>query len=318
MVYSVVACCSTLPDRVHNGALERAVRSILEQTVPVERVFVHYPTYSKRLKQPYPDPPAALRSMDRVSIVRVEDFGPLTKSYPITHVDDVSDTTAVLLFDDDRIYPKEWMTPLYAHFVQQNRKHGVGYHGSLAVYGFKQRSDYNRTSKLRRVGMLGTSWGAMYPRKAFPESAKKSIASLHALPESAYTNDDIVLGVWAHRARVSLYTCPTTPTQRAEWERVNAEDDLLLAQHRLARQSARARMLVNDSSALATSPSQSGKQLRLTLTLLCSNRLPVLVVYAVIGVIICLIIVLVPVAVVVAKKRRGRYHYDTSYMHTLM
>lgn len=309
-MFNLVACCSALPDRVLNGALERAIESVLAQTgVDVERVFVHYPKTCKRLNnEPYPTPPPSLLAKEKVQIMYVDDHGPLTKAYPVTEAEGVDDNTAIVLFDDDRVYPPSWLSPLYAEFVAMKRRAGIGYQGSLRVYGLKLKSSFSPHKRKRiRVGMLATSWLVVYPRRAFPVNTDVCLQSLYALPKDAYTNDDIVIAAWAHAAGVKLYLVPIARAEIEEWERINREDDQFVQQHQFKKydRNPSVRMLMDDRRALTNTSGQHRKQIRLASKLLCQRKLPMLVgwlVFFLSLIIIVTLAVLIPVRLVSLRK----------------
>jgi len=253
----VVACCSTLPERAENGKLERAVRSILGQTANVDRVYVHYPYRASRLQVDYPPPPVSLVQNPQVEVVRCEDHGPLTKVYPVANVIDAADTTttAIVLFDDDRVYPNDWLEPLLWCFEANGGRCGVGYHGSSSPHIPFFISKFNTISlKPIPVAILATAWMTVYPRQMLYKDGKTCVERLHAMPKSAFTNDDIVLGSWAHRHGVRLLLTPINKTNVKRWGEHNLEGD--------------------DTQSLARSFKQQMKQVNLTNKLVFTNGLP--------------------------------------------
>lgn len=304
--YNLVACCSTLPERVRNGGLYRSVRSMLDQTFPPDHIFIHYPRYSKRLHQDYPAVPSPLKHMRNVTVVRSEDFGPLTKIYPVTDQPRVGPHTAVALFDDDRIYPKDWLKPVYEEFQRHGRTAAVGRNGILPVKGMSLKHRFNTSPKPLRVSVLGASWVSIYPRFALPADTRTCIDSLHSLPKAAYTNDDVVLGVWVHKSRVRAYVMRTTDAEFKEWQRVNDEDDQLVHQISVNSQRGKLRMLTHDASALTT-PAQKRRQFRLVTTLIAQNKLPcpVWCVVSVSGIVALLMLVILLPVVYATKRKRG-------------
>lgn len=307
MYYDIVACCSTLPSRVLSGALTRSVRSMLDQTTPPQQIYIHYPSYAKRLKQAYPPVPQELATLPNVTIVPCEDFGPLTKIYPITDLN-LDDHTAVVLFDDDRIYPSGWLAPIHDEFVRLGRRVAVGRNGLLPKYQFGMKHRFNKATKPTQVTLLGASWLAMYPRHALPKSSRACIESLHTLPTSAYTNDDIVVATWAHDAKVRLVVSQTTPIELSEWIRVNTEDDIKQAEQTKTRTTVNnraVRALLHDASALTTSPSQQTKQLGLIAALTIRSKLPCPVGVVFVTVAIFILIVMIIVVPIVVTRRHA-------------
>lgn len=107
---------TTIPARM--GKVSGCVQSLLDQTVPPEKIFISIPRNYRRFG--VPDPlPSELSHLDaRVEIVRPrEDFGPGTKL--LGALDRVpSDPNALLvLVDDDMIYRPYMLEAFGAHFA---------------------------------------------------------------------------------------------------------------------------------------------------------------------------------------------------------
>lgn len=266
----IIACCSTLPDRVTSGALERSVRSMLNQPY-VDHVYIFYPRVAKRLKKPYPDPPVTLADLARVSIVRAEDHGPLTKVYPCTDLAHLTPDSGILLFDDDRVYPPNWSEKLVLEFRKRNRAVGVGYNGGIPIDTIKPLlSRWNRGKSAYRVGMLQTTFMTLYPRTAFPANGTECINRLYTLGSDVFTNDDILVGVWAHEKKIPLYVVAVIEEDFNNFTRVNEEDNV----HVGAYVPTRVRAMLNTTDSLCTSPGQNMKIFRLALGFSFNGKLP--------------------------------------------
>jgi len=298
---NIIACCSTLPSRISTGALERSVRSMLTQP-HIDEIYVFYPPFAKRLGIPYPPPPAALLKMPRVRIVRAEDHGPLTKAYPATDISTLNSTTGIILFDDDRVYPANWTTPLVTEFERRGRRAAIGYCGAIPVNRISPMlGDWNTTKHPYRVGVLQTTYLVLYPRAAFPRNTRACVASLANLSDAAFTNDDFVLGVWAHKNKVPMVAVPVTPAEKEDFVEVNLADDVAQAN---AVANMRMMMLTDDS--LAVSAGQQRKQMRLVLSYVFTNKLPcpwVLVLLVVILLVGVTLAIVLPVVLVKPKPR---------------
>jgi len=298
---NIIACCSTLPSRIRTGALERSVRSMLTQP-HIDEIYVFYPPFAKRLGIPYPDPPTALLKMPRVRIVRAEDHGPLTKAYPATDISTLNRTSGIILFDDDRVYPPNWTTKLVTEFERRGRRVAVGYNGAIPINRVSPMlGTWNITKHPYRVSVMQTTFLVLYPRAAFPRNSRACVASLASLPGAAFTNDDFVLGVWAHKNKIPLVVLPVTPAEKEDFVQVNLEDDL--AQTNAV---AKMRMMLHTDDSLAESAGQQRKQLRLAFAYVFTNKLPcpwllvLLVVLLLVGVTLAIVL---PVVLVKPKPR---------------
>lgn len=306
MIGPIVACCTTLPDRVISGALERSVRSMLSQP-HVDELYIFYPRESKRLNKPYPDPPTSLRRMPRVHILRSEDHGPLTKAYPCTDLPNLTPTSGVILFDDDRIYPSNWTSRLVAEFHARDGRDAVGYCGAIPVNKVKGLLGRWNTGKTAyRVGVLQTTFMSMYPRSAFPPNSRACIESLDGLSSAAFTNDDFVLGVWAHRNHVPLVCVPVRPSDVDEFVRVNVDDDARSHGTHGGRRPVRAMIPTDD--ALTVSSGQKRKQVRLALAYITSNKLPcpVAILGVALSVMLMVVVILIALPLSLTSRRRRR------------
>jgi hypothetical protein len=244
----------------------------------VDELYIFYPKYAQRLKKAYPEPPATLKNLPRVRIIRSEDHGPLTKAYPSTDLPNLCPTTGIILFDDDRIYPDNWTSRLVEEYRKRDGRAGVGYSGAIPVTKLKGiLGRWNKGKNADRVGVLQTTFMAMYPRAAFPENSQSCIESLRKLSSAAFTNDDFVLGTWAHRNKVPLILVTVTQDEIDEFVRVNVEDDAVVHQGGGVRMQAKTRQIramIPTDDALTVSSGQQMKQLRLALGYTTSNKLP--------------------------------------------
>jgi len=220
-----VACCSTLPSRL--SRLEQAVKSVLDQTDRIEQVRVHYPWRCDRLNEVYPDPPAWMRDNPRIKVIRCEDYGPATKFLPALDAFDVDSNTALVLFDDDRIIPPGWIEPMLDAFQQQSNTSAIGRHGTLRRWRPFSFSQYyaGRRDCLARVSFMSTSWIAVYPRSALPESAAAALQHIRSFYPQSRTNDDMMLSSFCHLTRTPRNLLATDGACRQEWNRLNPDGD---------------------------------------------------------------------------------------------
>lgn len=99
----VVVSLSTIPSRVKY--LSEAIESLLKQSYSIDRIYINLPYRSLRENVEYPlleedflDP--------RVTILRCEDRGPITKLYPVLDVEN-DPQTIIITVDDDIHYPQD-------------------------------------------------------------------------------------------------------------------------------------------------------------------------------------------------------------------
>lgn len=98
----IIVSMTTIPSRI--GMMDTALKSLLDQTLPPSQIFINVPLYSKREDCAYEVPPY-LENLAGVTIKRCEDWGPATKLIPT--LTEVAPDQAILVADDDRIYPRD-------------------------------------------------------------------------------------------------------------------------------------------------------------------------------------------------------------------
>ena len=320
-MYKLVASCSTVPNRVENGCLVDAVTSIIDQ---VEHVFVNYPSFNKRLQIPYPPVPLFLATHPRVTIVDCEDFGPITKIYPLCDLQHLLHSDcAILLFDDDKMYAPNWITSLYKLFKTSNTSRvapsAFGYFGLCAVkqiktmsaYIFNEYNDINKRGKTSKIPppmmvcILGAVYATLYPKSILPASSTTVIENLSKLntKSAAYTNDDIILAKWAHAAKIKLFVAPITKQRKLQMYDLQRAHDKMVQQRA---QHKKSRLLIQDSTALTMSSGQTLKMIRLTIGAAFTRELPAplagILIFAAMLTVLVLIIVL-PVSLSAKNKK---------------
>lgn len=214
-----VACCSTLPGRL--DTLQKSVQSICELP-KISAIFVHYPKFSKRLKEPYPPIPKWASMDPRIEFVDCEDYGVATKFIPLLDRFPVSTNLGVVLFDDDKIYPKEYMEKLMTEFEHHGGRCGVGRHGSFCKTRPLLYASFNHTKKSLQFLNMSTAWGVIYPRYALPHTSKDALQDIEKwAPWGSRTNDDIMLASWSFVAHCPLHVVSSSKEEIQLWTKCN-------------------------------------------------------------------------------------------------
>ena len=102
---------TTTPSRI--ALLHYTLKSLLDQTHPPARIILNIPEFSEREQIAYTIPPE-ITALSSVQINRCRDLGPGTKLIPTLSI--VTPDTALLVLDDDRIYPN-WLIERYSAAV---------------------------------------------------------------------------------------------------------------------------------------------------------------------------------------------------------
>jgi hypothetical protein len=186
--FRVVLSLTTTPMRIFH--LRPVLEALLRQTHPVDSIYLNVPYYSIRFKRDYVIPHYLTR-IPAVTIVRCDDYGPLTKLLP-TLERETDPETVIITVDDEYVY-----SPLLAEhlvgFMQRWPKAAYGFAGQNVeteprlTSGFAVRSvdkaEYN--SRVIGVDILEAFLGAAFKRTFF------DIRALSNIDRRCITTDDI-------------------------------------------------------------------------------------------------------------------------------
>lgn len=119
MLYVSFTC---LPTRIAN--INLVLDSIQEQTLQPDKIIIHYPKKCLRLDQTYDV--EELRSRvnkhnlnQKVYINVTNDYGPITKVYPLLGLD-LLDDDFIVVIDDDNYYNKYLFEALYKNIIKED------------------------------------------------------------------------------------------------------------------------------------------------------------------------------------------------------
>jgi hypothetical protein len=130
MLYSSFTC---LPTRIEN--IELVLKSIQEQTLQPDFIIIHYPKNCLRLNMEYHVEILKMKIensplKDKIIIHETPDYGPITKIYPLVHMN-LSEDDVIIIIDDDIYYNKYLFEALYREFMFENQKKAVCISGLL-------------------------------------------------------------------------------------------------------------------------------------------------------------------------------------------
>ena len=100
---------STIPSRIKN--LEKSIKSILNQTLKPDKIFINIPLKYRRFKEIIKDDQIPNFKDTRVEITRCEDYGPGTKLLGSLHK--IKKDSLVILADDDNSYENYMIEKFY-------------------------------------------------------------------------------------------------------------------------------------------------------------------------------------------------------------
>ncbi len=193
-----VVSLTTIPSRI--GHIAMTIKSLLDQTLPPAEIRLNVPEHSRRENCGY-EIPGWLAALATVTIVRCQDFGPATKLFPT--LTSVPGDTAIVVVDDDRIYPPDFLENLAAH-AEAEPDAALGLSGWVVPGDFTDRPTTLRSNlfmlppapiRARRIRkpvpidiLQGFSGYLVRPR-FFPEM--EAMLAHRDAPEAAFFVDDV-------------------------------------------------------------------------------------------------------------------------------
>jgi hypothetical protein len=210
MNYRCVFSLTTIPSRIKS--LAPTLKSLLQQTIPANNIYLTIPRKCKRLNTIYPAMPKCIT--DICEIVYIDkDYGPITKLLGgLIREDDPN--TLIITVDDDIIYPPN-MIEVFLKYHQQHPNSALCSAGlilgnKIFRYSIKFNQAKNNywftmsvPKKGRPVDIIYGYSGALYKRSFFPSYDKFKSNVLSKLNNiDLYRNDDIVISFYLNREKV--------------------------------------------------------------------------------------------------------------------
>jgi hypothetical protein len=211
----IVVTFTTLPDRYN--CLLNSINSILQQTIPVDHIYVAIPQRCKRLDKEYPPIPKEIS--DVCTIITPEtDYGPITKIYGGL-ISETDPDTIIISCDDDVKYHPQFVQKI----TEYARKHpnaticGTGALISRGLYFLSINttlSQFRRWNWLigfdidkdngRNVDLIFGVAGVLYRRKFFPsnDTIHQELFNLSTSNDALFHNDDVVISGYLSKNNV--------------------------------------------------------------------------------------------------------------------
>jgi hypothetical protein len=131
MIYVTFTC---LPSRIDN--IDTIFESLLLQTKTPDIIIINYPEKCLRLNMNY-DIDNLKNKINNSQLVNkiylniTKDYGPITKIYPIIHLNFIKDDDIIIVIDDDNCYNKYLIEELYNNFILNDQKEAICVSGLL-------------------------------------------------------------------------------------------------------------------------------------------------------------------------------------------
>jgi hypothetical protein len=202
----IVVGLTTIPERLEKGIIKKCLKSILNQTIPVDYIVVNIPEIScKGIKYSY-DKAKELSKLDEKIIIRwgINDEGPITKLFgtlDFIKSKGIIDGKLVLV-DDDVEYNKQ----IIKYLISQNNP-AVGFAGRQSYIENNkvidlQFHDEHHLFEIENISFLETFASVCYDINLF--DINKMRLWVKELPSDTFYVDDIVIGAWLWKNDVVL------------------------------------------------------------------------------------------------------------------
>jgi hypothetical protein len=209
-----VASCSSFVSPPKT--IPKSIQS-LSECLKVERIYIHAPFWA-------PDGlPEWISQHQKVQVVHCPDFGALTCVAPLLDYQMAADT-GVILFQENHIYPSNWLEELMTIFDQHGRRCAIGRSGSFHKYVPFQYNSWNTEWEEERFLTLKSEFGAIYPYDCFPLSTE-AISSLAKKYLKMDLDLDLILASWCDKSQTPLYVAYTSPNLLQSWMDYNGTLD---------------------------------------------------------------------------------------------
>jgi hypothetical protein len=202
MVKTIVSF-TTIPSRINNISI--ILESISKQTIIPDHIVIHCPTKCIRINGET-DTEKMLTIVnespikDRVIINPCNDYGPITKIFPLIHMKDlVNDDDNIIIIDDDHCYHPKLFETLLTDFYKNNRKTCICVSG--LIYPRQVNSPYYISRNGQPTELMEASFSYILQRSFLQQDLDKWV--LHDITDmemvksnhwiNAFLSDDYVI-----------------------------------------------------------------------------------------------------------------------------
>ena len=213
----VVGSITTIPGRYPK--LLRTLRSLHDQTYPLNDIYLGISRVSRRLKEPYPEISDEIKELCTI-VMCDEDYGPCTKIVGALLADEDPDTV-IVTFDDDVVYPPTLISSLVSYHHKYPNS-AIGSNGILFKLGFPFYSTISNCNMIsgpalkeegRCVDALFGFSSILYVRKFFPHKSElyDKFLKYPLMDHDVYLNDDIMISAFLALQKIERRILPNIP-----------------------------------------------------------------------------------------------------------
>lgn len=182
----VVVSLSTIPSRV--SRIGDIIACLQQQTYPIDQIYLNIPYTSHREGVSYPELPSNL-DLTNVQVIRCQDYGPITKLYPVLQYE-THPNTIIITVDDDLIYRSDRIETLVRWCVQYPNAAIAG-SGYIIGKWYNYFGHIEQPKEITPVSIIEGYSGCAYRRSFFDHNL---IDYTGAPPESFYHDDVWISG----------------------------------------------------------------------------------------------------------------------------
>jgi hypothetical protein len=177
----LVASMTTIPQRI--GLIKKTIISLNNQTRKMDAIYVNIPYMCKNMTY---DIPQWMTDMNNITIIRCDDYGPITKLIPAL-LQESDPNTCIITVDDDVELHKDWSLVL-ENYAYKYPNSAIGLSG-ICMGSSLFFWQYNDSQTDHPVDVLEGVWTVLY-RKGFFDT--NELLSYIDLPENINIKQELI------------------------------------------------------------------------------------------------------------------------------
>jgi glycosyltransferase involved in cell wall biosynthesis len=205
-ILKFIASLTTTPIRI--SLITNMIKSLINQKYKFEKIYINIPNFDSIKKEHYIVPPFIYNLFPDISLLRCNDYGPLTKLLPILKKIDINEDIWIMTFDDDIFYEEEHLNIIKSHIENYNYDKNTVF----GFVGFNFDNEYNiiYTSKEQCVDILEGYGSIAYHRSIFKDDFIDYLNTVLTNKNCKYSDDILISNYLAKHKINKLQIYPET------------------------------------------------------------------------------------------------------------